>query len=91
MKSYIFITTEGFIYQPDSESIEPDIYNCQVIGFSEGSNPQDAFNRLIKDNKQLIKTSFEEVFSLELKSENKTYFNLNEYNSLDREDYQKQI
>ena len=34
MKSYIFITTEGFTYQPGSESPEPDVENCQVIGFA---------------------------------------------------------
>lgn len=35
-KKYIFITFEGFTFQPYSESDVPDIENMQVIGFSEG-------------------------------------------------------
>jgi hypothetical protein len=81
MKSYIFITTEGYTYQPNSEAISPDIENCQVIGFSEGRNPQDAFNKLIEDNKYLMETNYEEIFSLELKSNGRSYFNLKKYKS----------
>lgn len=44
MKSFVFITTEGFTYQPDSQSSEPDIENCQVLGYGDGKNPQEAFN-----------------------------------------------
>lgn len=33
MKHFVSITTEGFTFQPDFESIEPDIENCQVLGF----------------------------------------------------------
>ena len=75
---YIFISNEGFTYQPDSESIEPDIENCQVIGFSEGSNPQEAFLGLVRDNEYLKETSFNEIFSLQLNSNRKTYFNLSD-------------
>lgn len=31
MKKYIFLTTEGYTYQPNSESIEPDCDNAQLI------------------------------------------------------------
>jgi hypothetical protein len=52
MNSYIFITTEGYTYQPGSESIEPDIENCQVIGFAHGVDEQNAFKNLIAENPQ---------------------------------------
>jgi hypothetical protein len=79
MKSYIFITTEGVTYQPYSESTNPDIENCQVIGFSTGINAQDAFDKLIEDNQYLMETNFEEIFSLELKSDGRSNFNLKQY------------
>jgi hypothetical protein len=43
MKNYIFLTSEGYTYQPDSESSESDIKNLQVIGVSAGNNSQMAF------------------------------------------------
>jgi hypothetical protein len=67
MKSYIFITTEGVTYQPDSESPEPDIENCQVIGFAEGNSPEGAFDNLIKENGYLLETSFDEIICFELR------------------------
>ena len=79
MSMYIFISNEGFTYQPDSESIEPDIENCQVIGFSEGINSQEAFLSLVKDNEYLKETSFNEIFSLQLRSDKRTYLSLNDY------------
>lgn len=80
MKSYIFITNEGYTYQPNSETIDPDVENCQVIGFSNGNNPHDAFVKFLKSNEYFKNTSFNEIFSIELKNENmKTYFSLDEY------------
>jgi hypothetical protein len=66
MKSYIFLTSEGYTYQPDSESIEPDIDNLQVIGISEGNNSQMAFENLIKKSEYLLETTFDEIFCYEL-------------------------
>ncbi len=62
MKTYIFLTTEGYTCQPGSESIEPDIENCQVIGSAEGENEEEAFARLLQENKYLLETSFSEVY-----------------------------
>jgi hypothetical protein len=67
MNSYIFITTEGYTYQPASESIEPDIENCQVVGFSEGHTPEEAFDNLICENEHLLGTTFNEVICHELR------------------------
>lgn len=67
MNSYIFITTEGHTFQPASESIEPDIENCQVIGFAQGQDKQAAFANLLEKNAYLLETSFDELICLELK------------------------
>jgi hypothetical protein len=69
MSSYIFITNEGYTYQPESESIEPDIENCQVIGFAKGNTSKDAFKNLITENQYLKETSFTDVICIELKHE----------------------
>ncbi len=80
MNSYIFITTEGCTFQPQSDSIEPDIENCQVVGFAKGKNPQDAFEYLINENDYLLETTFDELISLQLAhedySKHRTYFHL---------------
>ena len=60
------MTSEGHTYQPDQESIEPDIDNLQVIGISKGNNSQMAFEYLIENRKDLLKTTFNEIFCYEL-------------------------
>ena len=67
MNSYIFITTEGHTYQPDSEAAEPDIENCQVIGFAQGSNSKQAFENLIEESPYLLQTAFDQLICYELK------------------------
>lgn len=79
MRSYIFITTEGCTFQPNSTSPEPDIENCQVIGFGYGRNAKEAFETMIKENEYLLETTFDEVIGMELKSEGKICFYLNDY------------
>jgi len=79
MKSYIFITTEGFTFQPNSESQMPDIENCQVIGFGKGQNAQEAFENMLMSQKYLHETNFDEIIGLELKSESKENFSLADY------------
>ena len=66
MSEYIFITTEGITFQPNSNCIQGDIENLQVIGFSSGKTSKEAFEKLICDNSYLLETSFNEIFSLEL-------------------------
>ncbi len=78
MRSFIFITTEGFTYQNKSESAEPDVENCQVIGYSDGLTPEDAFSNLLKNNEYLYSTSFDEIICLELANEERKYFYLQE-------------
>jgi hypothetical protein len=83
MKAYIFITQEGVTYQPDSALDEPDIDNCQVIGFVKGNDENEAFQNLIRENEYLLGTNFDEVICFELENEDyygkSKYFSLNEY------------
>lgn len=76
MKNYIFLTAEGFTFQPNSDRIEPDIENLQVIGLNEGRNCNEAFRALLEENVNLRHTSFNEIFSFELSEnyrKNKSY------------------
>jgi len=83
MKTYIFVTEEGITYQPNSRSPEPDIENCQVIGFAKGENEDEAFKNLREENDYLLNTSFNEIICLELRDEDYysrvKYFHLTEY------------
>jgi len=81
MNEYIFITTEGYTFQPDSEVSEPDIENCQVIGFGKGNNAQGAFENMLSENDYLLETSFDEVICYELKNDNKKHFYLNDHST----------
>ena len=82
MKSYIYITKEGCTYQPNSINPEPDIENCQVIGFANGNDENEAFRNLIKENKYLLNTRFNELRCIELK--NKNYSDESKYFCLDK-------
>jgi hypothetical protein len=83
MKNYIFITKQGITYQPNTSSSEPDIENCQVIGFAKGNNENEAMKNLIKENEYLFETNFNEIICMELKNEDyyskAKYFFLEEY------------
>ncbi len=76
---YIFLSLEGFTYQPDSENCEPDIENVQVIGFAAGHDEEDAFLRLVRDNGYLLGTTFDEIYCYRLNDsyrDTRRYFNL---------------
>lgn len=77
MNKYIFLTNEGYTYQPNSESIEPDCENAQLIGIAEGSNQEEAFNNLLKEREYLKELNFDEVYCYKLDDdyqESKKYF-----------------
>ena len=76
MKNYIFYTSEGFTFQPESEGVEPDIENCQILGWANGKTPQEAFKNLKGENDFLKETNFDEVICQELANKNKVYFSL---------------
>ena len=62
MNKYIFLTTEGYTYQPNSESIEPDCENAQLLG----NNQEEAFENLLKKYPYLKDSNFEEVYCYQL-------------------------
>ena len=66
MRSFIFVTSEGHTFQPNSESTTPDVENLQVIGFAQGENAESAFRGLIVENPWLKQTTFRQVQSIEL-------------------------
>ena len=72
MNKYIFITAEGYTFQPDSTSQEPDIENMQVIGFGHGKSPKAAMGNMLQENKHLKETRFNEVVAIKLASETQT-------------------
>lgn len=87
MYNYIFLTDEGFTFQPDSECDVPDIENLQVIGFSKGNNQEEAFNNLLEENPSLFDTNFDYIFCYRLDNhylESRKEFSLKVFN--DKED-----
>jgi len=76
MKEYIFLTTEGTTFQPNSTSSEPDIENMQVIGLAGGDTVQDAAISLVGLNGYLANTNFDEIFAIQLADNHREYFSL---------------
>jgi hypothetical protein len=66
MDYYIFLTTEGYNFQPNSDAITPDIENMQVIGFSKGNTTDEAFDNLLIAHSYLKETSFNRIFCYKL-------------------------
>lgn len=76
MREYIFYTTDGNTFQPNSAAIYPDIENCQILGWAKGHNPKDAFESLKFEYPWLRDSTFDEVIASELKDEETYYFSL---------------
>lgn len=82
MSHFVFLTTEGYTFQPDSESPEPDIENCQLLGKSTGTAAREAFLKLLKENSYLTNTTFDQVFCYRLADdyeESKEYFHISDH------------
>ena len=60
MNNYIFLTNEGYTYQPNSEGIEPDCENSQLIGIARGVTQEEIFCNLIK-KEYLKQFNFDEI------------------------------
>jgi len=69
---YIFLTNEGFTYQPViDDTLDDDenrVENTQVLGYASGVSPEDAFNHLLEESPWIKETTFHEVFSVPLSS-----------------------
>lgn len=66
MDHYIFLTSEGFTFQPNSDAKTPDIENLQVIGFASGVTPDDAYRNLLLNHAYLKETTFNQIFCYRL-------------------------
>ena len=69
MNSYIFLTDEGYTFQPETEEEPVEIENLQVIGFAKGTDANIAYRNLLAENPQLKETSFERIFCYQLDRE----------------------
>ncbi len=83
MRAFIFITDEGYTFQPGSESELPDVENLQVLGFAVGVDEKDAFQNLLREDRWLIETTFDGVQCIELKYEDyrhhSAYFSIKQF------------
>lgn len=80
MNNYLLLTNEGYTYQPDSECIEPDCENSQLIGIASGDTQEDAFKNLLKEKEYLKESNFDEVYCYKLDADykkSKQYFYIN--------------
>lgn len=79
LRYFIFLTDEGYTFQPDSDLVDSEIDNLQVLGFSEGVNVDKAIENFIQENKFLNELNFDNVLVFELISNNQVYsFSLKE-------------
>jgi phosphatidylinositol kinase/protein kinase (PI-3 family) len=61
MKTFIFITDEGFTTDPNKKEIE----NLQVLGTGEGKDILEAFKHFKTNQSYLKEFAFKEVIALE--------------------------
>ncbi len=54
MNSYIFLTDEGYTFQPETEKEPVEIENLQVIGTAKGTDANTAYRNLLAENPQLV-------------------------------------
>ncbi|MCL5991884.1 MAG: hypothetical protein M1419_07255 [Bacteroidetes bacterium] len=81
---YIFVTTEGTTFAPNSDFVDSEFDNLQVLGFSEGGNPDQAFKNFLKENKSYIDSNFDKLICWQLSDDyekNQRYFHLDVYKS----------
>jgi len=64
--TFVFITDEGYTYQPMSEAIEPDVENLQVLGFGDGSDASEAFEDLLREAPWLREMQFSRTWCYRL-------------------------
>lgn len=84
MNSYLFLTNEGYTYQPDSENIEPDCENAQLIGIASGNTQEEAFKNLINEKECLRQFNFNEIYCYKLAEdyeESERYFYIKDNNT----------
>ena len=61
MKNYLFLTDEGYCYDP----LNKEIPNMQLLGSAEGNDILEAFKHFKENESYLSKFSFKNVIALE--------------------------
>ena len=69
LKYFIFLTDEGYTFQTESDFVESEMDNLQVLGFSEGLNINEAIEKFIQENEFLNELNFDNVLDFELTSD----------------------
>lgn len=62
MNTYIFLTDEGYTFQPETEAEPVVIDSLQMIGTAKGSDAMDAYSNLLAENPHLQEKRFEKIF-----------------------------
>jgi hypothetical protein len=62
MNTYIFLTDEGYTFQPDTEAEPVVIDSLQTIGTARGTDAMDAYRNLLAENPLLAERKFEKIF-----------------------------
>jgi hypothetical protein len=62
MNIYIFLTDEGYTFQPDTEAEPVVIDSLQTIGTARGTDAMDAYRNLLAENPQLQERRFDKIF-----------------------------
>jgi hypothetical protein len=66
MNSYIFLTDEGYTFQPETEEEPVVIDTLRMIGTAIGSDAMHAYRNLIADNPHLQEKRFEKIFCYQI-------------------------
>lgn len=66
---YIFLTDEGYTFQPGFEEYPVETDNLQVVGFAAGHNVDDAYKNFFIECPYLHETTFEKIFCYKLDKE----------------------
>ena len=69
MPRYMIITAEGYTFSPCCEGPDPDIENCQVLGFEEADSAEEAVDALRRERPWVRDLRFSEVVVFEVGKE----------------------
>jgi hypothetical protein len=66
MNNYIFLTDEGYTFQPETEQEPVEIDTLEVIGTASGTDANHAYRNLLAQNPDLDPASFTRIFCYQL-------------------------
>jgi hypothetical protein len=69
MNTYIFLTDEGYTFQPEPGAEPIEIENLQLIGTAKGLDANTAYRNLLAENPQIAETSFQRIFCYQVEKD----------------------